>query len=82
MAAFIKVTPTNTGRQHAIAVCTIARVEPIRDPAAPSAKSLVIFNSGARALVTENIDAIAASARAWNIERSARGMIWSRDSIS
>ena len=61
MAIFIKVTPATTGRLHLIATRTIARVEPISDPASPEAQSLIVFANDARSLVTEDIDTIAAA---------------------
>jgi hypothetical protein len=63
MPNLIKVTPISTGKPHAIAVRTIARVEPIRDPASPEARSLITFNNDARSLVFESIDTIAALSR-------------------
>jgi hypothetical protein len=63
MAIFIKITPVTTGRPHLIATRTIARVEPINDPAFPEAQSLIVFANDARSLVTEDIDTIAAAAR-------------------
>jgi hypothetical protein len=63
MPNLIKVTLISTGKTHAIAVRTIARAEPIRDPASPEAQTLITFDTGARSLVYETLDQIVAASR-------------------
>jgi hypothetical protein len=60
---FIKITPLSTGRPRVIAVRTVVIIEPVSYPTSPDAQSLITFDTGARSLVSESIDEIAAAAR-------------------